>query len=255
MRGLRASALAISTICRRDSARSLTSAIGWMSVAAGACERFLGDPPLRPPVDQSELQRRIADGDVVGDREIGDERQFLEDADDAGANGGGGRIEGDLRAVENDASGVRPDDAGKDLDQRRTCPRRSRRGWLGCARRRWKGWHFRGRAPRRSAWKRLPSGGSERRPQVASKPRSLARELQRPPQEGAASPFVSVSKLMDLMLRRPLRKQRASKDAPEGVYGAARRAWTVLRGPFGAPQDESGGLLKQALTCSPSSAP
>ena len=30
MRGLRASALAISTICRRDSDRSLTSASGWM---------------------------------------------------------------------------------------------------------------------------------------------------------------------------------------------------------------------------------
>ena len=30
MRGLRASALAISTICRRDSGRSLTSANGWM---------------------------------------------------------------------------------------------------------------------------------------------------------------------------------------------------------------------------------
>ena len=33
MRGLRASALAISTICRRDSGRSLTSARGWMSAA------------------------------------------------------------------------------------------------------------------------------------------------------------------------------------------------------------------------------
>ena len=52
---------------------------------AGARERLLGDAPLRAPVDQAEAQRRIADRDVVGDREVGDQRQFLEDADDAGA--------------------------------------------------------------------------------------------------------------------------------------------------------------------------
>ena len=34
-------------------------------------------------------------------------------------------------------------------------------------------------------------------------------------------------------VRRPLRKQRASKDAPEDACGAARAPWTVLRGPFG----------------------
>ncbi len=59
---------------------------------AGALERLLGDAPLRAPVDQAEALRRIADGDVVGDREIGDERQLLEDADDAGAVGGGRRV-------------------------------------------------------------------------------------------------------------------------------------------------------------------
>ena len=59
-------------------------------VAAGARERFLGDATLGPSVDQPEAFRRIADGDVVGDREVGDERQFLEDADDAGLVGCGG---------------------------------------------------------------------------------------------------------------------------------------------------------------------
>ena len=49
---------------------------------------------------------------------------------------------------------------------------------------------------------------------------------------------------MDLILRRPLRKQRASKDAPEYACGNRLRHWIVLRGPFGAPQDEGGGLLK-----------
>src|SRR5208337_3212439 len=51
---------------------------------------------------------------------------------------------------------------------------------------------------------------------------------------------------MDFILRRPLRKQRTSKDAPAG--DTARLAWSVLRGPFGVPKDEGVGLLKQALT-------
>ena len=54
MRGLRASALAISTICRRDSGRSLTGASGWMSLAAGARQRLLGDAALRRAVDHAE---------------------------------------------------------------------------------------------------------------------------------------------------------------------------------------------------------
>ena len=56
---------------------------------AGSLERFLGETPLRASVDHSEAARRIGDGDVVGDREVGDERQLLKDADDAGAIGGG----------------------------------------------------------------------------------------------------------------------------------------------------------------------
>ena len=59
---------------------------------ARARERLLGDAPLRAPVDQAEPARRIADRDVVGDRQVGNERQLLEDADDAGAIGGGGRV-------------------------------------------------------------------------------------------------------------------------------------------------------------------
>ena len=78
---------------------------------AGALERLLGEAPLRAPVDEAEAARRIGDGDVVGDRQFGNERKLLEDADDAGAIGGGRRIEGDFRSVEHDASGVRRDDA------------------------------------------------------------------------------------------------------------------------------------------------
>ena len=54
MRGLRASALAISTIWRRDSGRSLTGAMRVDVLAAGARQRLLGDPALRPPVDHAE---------------------------------------------------------------------------------------------------------------------------------------------------------------------------------------------------------
>ena len=71
---------------------------------AGARERLLGDAPLRAPVDEAEPSRRIADRDIVGDRQVRNERQLLEDADDAGAIGGGGRVEGDIAAVEHDAS-------------------------------------------------------------------------------------------------------------------------------------------------------
>ena len=80
-----ASALAISTICRRDSGRSLTGARGWMSSQPSRASSSLGAPPLRAAVDQAEPARRVGDADIVGDREVGHQRQLLEDADDAGA--------------------------------------------------------------------------------------------------------------------------------------------------------------------------
>ena len=86
---------------------------------SGALERLLGEAPLRAPVNHPEAARRIGDGDIVGDRKVGNERKLLENADDAGAIGGGGRIEGDFRAIEHDASGVRRYDAGQDFDERR----------------------------------------------------------------------------------------------------------------------------------------
>ena len=119
MRGWRASALAISTICRRDSDRSLTSASGWMSSRAGARQRLLGHAALGAAVDQAEAPRRVADRDVVGHRQIGDQRQLLEDADDAGRVGRRRRRERDRLAVEQHAALVGLHDAGHDLDQRR----------------------------------------------------------------------------------------------------------------------------------------
>ena len=82
-------------------------------------ERFLGDATLRAPVDHPEAPRRVGDGDVVGDRKVGNERQLLEDAHDPGAIGGGGQIEGDFRPVEDDPPGVGRDHARENLDQGR----------------------------------------------------------------------------------------------------------------------------------------
>ena len=88
-------------------------------LGAGAGQRPLGEPPLRAPVDHAEPQGRMDERDVVGDREIGNQRQFLEDADDSGAARRRRRIERDRSAVEDDTAGVRRDDARQDLDQRR----------------------------------------------------------------------------------------------------------------------------------------
>ena len=84
----------------------------------GACtqQRFLGHAPLRLAVDQPETARRVADCDVVRDREIGDQRQFLEDARDAGRIGCSRRGERDRLAVEQHAAFVGRDDTGHDLD-------------------------------------------------------------------------------------------------------------------------------------------
>ena len=56
-------------------------------LALDAGEERLGAPALGGAVDQPEALRRVGERDVVGDREVGDQRQLLEDADDAGAGG------------------------------------------------------------------------------------------------------------------------------------------------------------------------
>ena len=84
---------------------------------AGAGERLLGEAALGAAVDHAEAGGRPADDDVVGDREVGDERELLEDADDAGVAGGGGRGEGDGAAVEGHGAVVGLHHAGHDLDE------------------------------------------------------------------------------------------------------------------------------------------
>jgi hypothetical protein len=87
--------------------------------SSGARERFYGDPPLPPPVDQAEALGRVADRDVVGDREVRDQRQFLEYADDAGPIGGRRIGEADLFAGQHHAALIRPHDARHHLDEGR----------------------------------------------------------------------------------------------------------------------------------------
>src|SRR5882724_2174529 len=70
-------------------------------------------------IDQAEAARRVGDGDIVGHRQVGQQRQFLEDADDALARRLGRRCEAHRALLEEHFAGARLDDAGNDLDQRR----------------------------------------------------------------------------------------------------------------------------------------
>ena len=92
---------------------------GMNVLGAGARQRLLGDPALGAPVDQPEPLGRIADRNVVGDREVGDQREFLKDADDARLIGGRRRGECDLAPLEQHAALVGLDHPGHDLDERR----------------------------------------------------------------------------------------------------------------------------------------
>ncbi len=117
--GLRPKALAISTICRRDSGRLRTSISGLMSSqptrasSASACRRWARrsispKPPGWP-----------GDADIVRDRQIRHQRQFLKDADDAERVGGLRIGQDDRVSVQRDVALVGLHHAGDDLDQRR----------------------------------------------------------------------------------------------------------------------------------------
>src|SRR5262249_47734435 len=76
-------------------------------------------PSLRALVDQPETARRIGNADIVRDRQVGKQRQLLEDAHDPGAVGRERVREARLGPVIADRALVGLDDAGDDLDQRR----------------------------------------------------------------------------------------------------------------------------------------
>ena len=65
----------------------------------GTRQRRLGEPTLRGAVDQPEALRRPRDGDIVGHRKVGHQRQLLEHAGDAGSGRRRRRGEARLRPV------------------------------------------------------------------------------------------------------------------------------------------------------------
>src|SRR5688572_24769401 len=75
--------------------------------------------PLRLPVDEPEAARRIGDRNIVGDREVGHQREFLEHADDAGLGRIGRFEELLLHTFDGERAAVGSDDAGHDLDEGR----------------------------------------------------------------------------------------------------------------------------------------
>ena len=80
---------------------------------SGSLKRLLGETTLRAPVDHAKTARRVGNGDVVGDRELGNERKLLEDADDAGAIGGGGKS----KATSAPSSTIRPESGATTPDR------------------------------------------------------------------------------------------------------------------------------------------
>ncbi len=83
-------------------------------------EEALGLGDHRGPVDAATAgQRLAAHEDVLGDRQVGEERRLLVDDRDAGLLGVGGRGEVDGLAAQLEDPGVAAVDTGDDLDQRR----------------------------------------------------------------------------------------------------------------------------------------
>ncbi len=86
---------------------------------AGAGECLFSDAPLLSPVDETQPGGRIADDDVVGDREMRDERQLLKDAGDTFPVGGGRGGEAHFPAFEVKLAFVGSHHSRHDLDERR----------------------------------------------------------------------------------------------------------------------------------------
>ncbi len=86
---------------------------------AEAAEQLARPGAHRGPVDEPEAATRLpADEDVLGDREVREERRLLVDDRDAGGLTVGRAPEGDLVPVDDEASRVGVVHAGEDLDER-----------------------------------------------------------------------------------------------------------------------------------------
>ena len=91
-----------------------------VDVHAEPVEELLGLGVHRRPVDPAAAAERLAaHEDVLGDRQVREQRRLLVDHRDAGRLGRGGRAEVDVLAVEAEHAPVALVHAGDDLDQRR----------------------------------------------------------------------------------------------------------------------------------------
>ena len=86
-------------------------------VAADAVQR-VARPASRPTADEAQGRAAIDDEEVVADREMRHQRQFLKHADDAERRGVARRGEAPRDAVHGDGAGVGRDHAGEQLHQR-----------------------------------------------------------------------------------------------------------------------------------------
>ena len=80
-------------------------------------QQLLGAPTLEGAVDEAPPARGGGDADILLDGQVGDERQLLEDRDDAALHGVAGTAQAGPLAVEEDLPDVGPDDAADHLDQ------------------------------------------------------------------------------------------------------------------------------------------
>lgn len=113
------SALAISTSCwsamDRPRAGLLGVEVDAEPLEEGGCRRR-----DRPVVDPAQGAARLAaDEDVLGDREVGEERRLLVDDGDSGVPRVRGSVHDHGYAVQQHGPGVRPVDPGERLDQGR----------------------------------------------------------------------------------------------------------------------------------------
>ena len=114
------SALAISTRCRLATESELTGAVtssSWISSEAriSAARARIARQSMPP----QRVARRVAEEDVLGHGQLGEQQQLLEHGGDAGGLRLLRAAEVDLAPVDADRARVRPVDAGDDLDQRR----------------------------------------------------------------------------------------------------------------------------------------
>ena len=87
-------------------------------LAAHPLQQLHGARTLRLLVDEAAARRRAGHGKIVGNRHVGEQREFLEDADHPGPHGIGRRAEPEGRTIDQDFALAGVGHARGDLDER-----------------------------------------------------------------------------------------------------------------------------------------